>query len=400
MKHKLTATKVKQSLPRHRAYKLADGNGLYLLVKTNGTKCWRYNYRFDQKEKTLALGVYPVVSLAAARDQHQEAQRQLSQGLDPSFEKRSQKLTNVIATGDSFEVIAREWFEVRIAHQSASHAKRTLGLLEKHLFPVIGKYPISRISAPELLYAIRRIESKGTLDMAHRSKSVAGQVFRFAIASGRAERDPSRDLEGALKQKTVKHHAAILDPHRLGQVLRDIECYEGDPSVAMALRISPYLFQRPGEVRSMRWDEVNRTKNLWEIPAEKMKKRRPHIVPLAKQVLTLLDIQQRLSGNREFVFPSPSKPRQPISDNAVRMAIRRLGYGNDELTPHGFRAIARTLLDEVLGYRVDLIEHQLAHAVADATGRAYNRTTHLKARAEMMAQWANYLDGLREGTIN
>jgi integrase len=397
VKHKLNATLVKNTLPREKEFKLSDGAGLYLLVKTNGTKCWRYNYRFDGRSKTLAIGIYPAITLAEARARHDIAHQQLADGLDPSLVKREQRLARILANGDTFELVARDWFNVRIADQSISHQKRTMGLLERHLFPVLGRHPISRISTPELLHAIRRIESRGTLDMAHRSKAVAGQIFRFAIATGRAERDPSRDLEGALKPKRVKHHAAILDPTALGQLLRDIDAFQGDPSVAIALRISPHLFQRPGEIRTMAWEEIDWSSSAWMLPAEKMKMRRPHMVPLSGQVQALLKLQLKLTGNKLWVFPSPSKRSRPISDNAVRSALRRMGYGNDQITPHGFRAIARTLLDEVLGFRADLIEHQLAHAVRDPTGRAYNRTSHLEARAAMMQTWSDYLDELKQG---
>ncbi|MCP5191203.1 MAG: integrase arm-type DNA-binding domain-containing protein, partial [Pseudomonadales bacterium] len=391
----LTATEVKEAKPQAKPRKMADGGGLHLLVQPNGAKYWRYKYRYAGKEKLLALGVYPEVSLKAARQAHQRARDKLAQGIDPGEVRKVEKLTRHIASAESFEAVAREWFTAKMGEKSESHRKRTLSALEKDLFPALGSRPIASITAPELLAALRRIESRGAIESAHRTKQTAGQVFRYAVATGRAERDPSGDLKGALRSAKKRHHPAITDPAELGRLLVAMNGFTGTPTVKTALLLSPLLFQRPGEIRAMEWAEINWAENRWEIPAEKMKMRQPHIVPLCKQALGLLEELKPLTGRGRYVFPSARGASRCLSENGVRTALRTLGYDNDTMTPHGFRATARTLLDEVLGYRVDWIEHQLAHAVKDANGRAYNRTSHLKDRAEMMQGWADYLDNLK-----
>ncbi|MCB1686881.1 MAG: integrase arm-type DNA-binding domain-containing protein [Halioglobus sp.] len=391
----LTATEVKEAKPLEKPRKLADGGGLYLLLQPNGAKYWRYKYRFGGKEKTLALGVYPEVSLKAARQTHQKARDQLANGIDPGEVRKVEKLTRHLAAAESFEAVAREWFAAKMIDKSESHRKRTLSALEKDLFPALGNRPIAAITAPELLATLRRIESRGAVESAHRTKQTAGQVFRYAVSTGRAERDPSGDLKGALRNAKKRHHPAIIDPAELGHLLIAMESFTGTPVVKTALLLSPLLFQRPGEIRAMEWTEVNWEESRWEIPAEKMKMRQPHIVPLCKQALALLEEMHRLTGRGKYVFPSARGASRCMSENGVRTALRTLGYDNETITPHGFRATARTLLDEVLGYRVDWIEHQLAHAVRDANGRAYNRTSHLKDRTKMMQGWAEYLDNLK-----
>ncbi|TGD74152.1 DUF4102 domain-containing protein [Mangrovimicrobium sediminis] len=391
----LTATEVKQAKPGAKPRKLADGRGLYLLVQPNGAKYWRYKYRYAGKEKSLALGVYPEVSLKEARRAHQKARDRLTENTDPGEVRKVEKLTRHLASAESFEAIAREWFATRMVEKSVSHRERTLRALEKDLFPALGNRPIAAINAPELLAALRRIESRGAVETAHRAKQTAGQVFRFAVATGRAERDPSGDLKGALKNPKKKHLAAITDPAELGCLLQAMEHFQGTPVVKTALLLSPLLFQRPGEIRSMEWAEINWEEKRWELPAEKMKMRLPHIVPLSTQAAALLRALHPLTGRGRYVFPSARGASRCLSENGVRTALRTLGYSNDTVTPHGFRATARTLLDEVLGYRVDWIEHQLAHAVKDTNGRAYNRTTHLEGRREMMQRWADYLDTLK-----
>ncbi|WP_116368359.1 tyrosine-type recombinase/integrase [Parahaliea mediterranea] len=392
----LTATEVKQAKPEGKPRKLADGGGLHLLIQPSGAKYWRYKYRYGGKEKTLALGVYPEVSLKEARDAHQQARKQLSNGIDPGAAKKVEKLTRHLAAAESFEAVAREWYTQKMPEKSESYRVRTGRILEKDLYPVLGNRPIADVTAPELLAALRRIEARGANDIAHRAKQTAGQVFRFAVATGRAERDPSADLKGALKPKgQKKHHAAITDPRELGRLLVAIDGFEGTPIVKAALRLSPLLFQRPGELRAMEWAEINWDESRWEIPADKMKMGQPHIVPLCSQALALLRDLHPLTGRGRYVFPSARGASRCLSDNAVRVALRTIGYGKDQITPHGFRATARTILDELLGYRVDWIEHQLAHAVKDANGRAYNRTAHLEGRAKMMQGWADYLDNLK-----
>jgi len=265
------------------------------------------------------------------------------------------------------------------------------------LFPHIGHRPIAEINPPELLATLRRTESRGSIETANRAKQIAGQVFRYAVATGRAERDPTPDLKGALATPKVKHHATLTDPKDVAGLLRTIEGFTGTPTVAAALKLSPLLFCRPGELRYMEWAEINWDESRWEIPAEKMKMRLPHIVPLPAQAIVILRNLQPITGRGRFVFPSARGASRPLSENGVRVALRTMGYTNDQITPHGFRAMARTLLDEVLGYRVDWIEQQLAHAVKDANGRAYNRTTHIKERTKMMQGWADYLDALKQG---
>jgi integrase len=392
----LTATEVKQAKPQDKPRKLADGGGLHLLIQPNGAKYWRYKYRFAGKEKLLALGVYPEVSLKDARGAHQQARKKLAIGIDPGSARKVEKLTRHLAAAESFEAVAREWYDQTMPQKSESYRVRTGRILEKDLYPVIGNRPIGEIAPAELLAALRRIEARGANDIAHRAKQTAGQVFRFAVATGRAERDPSADLKGALKPKgQKKHHAAITDPQELGSLLVAIDSFEGTPTVKTALTLSPLLFQRPGEIRAMEWAEINWEESRWELPAEKMKMGQPHIVPLCQQAIAALHEIQPLTGRGKYVFPSARGASRCLSENAVRVALRTLGFDNDTMTPHGFRATARTILDEVLGYRVDWIEHQLAHAVKDANGRAYNRTSHLKDRANMMQGWADYLDNLK-----
>lgn len=393
---KLTATEVKQAKPGDRLRKLADGGGMYLQIHPNGARYWRFDYRYAGKRKTLALGVYPEVSLKEAREKHQEARSKLNQGVDPGEVRKVEKLTRYLAAAESFEAVGREWFNQVMPEKSKSYRERTGRILEKDLYPYLGNRPIASITAPELLAVLRRIEGRGANDIAHRAKQTAGQLFRYAVATGRAERDPSGDLLGALKpRRKKKHHAAITDPVEVGRLLVAMDSFQGTMVVKTALLLSPLLFQRPGEVRGMEWSEINWGDCRWEIPAQKMKMGQPHIVPLSTQAQDLLRELQRFTGRGKYVFPSARGASRQLSENGVRVALRTLGYDNDTMTPHGFRAMARTLLDEVLGYRVDWIEHQLAHAVRDPNGRAYNRTAHLEGRAEMMQAWADYLETIK-----
>ncbi|WP_027949586.1 tyrosine-type recombinase/integrase [Haliea salexigens] len=393
---KLTATQVKHAKPTDKQYKLSDGDGLYLLVHPNGSKYWRFDFRFAGKRKTLALGVYPDVSLLEAREAHQDARTNLRKGINPAATRKVAKQTQHLTDQNTFEAIAREWFSTKMCDRSKSHQDRTLRALEKDLFPYLGDRPITGITASDLLNTLRRIESRGAVETAHRAKQTAGQVFRYAVVTDRAERDPSADLKGALKNPKKKHLAAITDPVEVGKLMVAIDGFRGTAVVRAALRLSPLIFQRPGELRAMEWSELNWTEKRWEIPAEKMKMGHAHIVPLSEQALSILQEIQLLTGRGKFVFPSARGGSRCLSENGVRTALRTLGYDNDTMTPHGFRAMARTLLDEVLGFRPDWIEHQLAHAVKDPNGRAYNRTSHLDGRKEMMQGWADYLDDLKE----
>ncbi len=396
----LTATAAKQAKPKGKDYKLSDTKGLFLLVKRNGSKYWRLKYRFGGKEKLLALGVFPEVSLKEAREKQADARKLLANGSDPGEAKRAKKSAQHQSSDNSFEVIALEWFNIKMSDKSKSHQDRTKRALEKDFFPALGRLPISDITPPTLLSALRKIESRGAIETAHRAKQVAGQIFRYAVATGRADRDPSADLSGALKPPKEKHFSAITEPKAVGQLLIAIESFQGTATVKAALRLSPILFCRPGELRHMEWDEINWEENRWEIAADKMKLKQPHIVPLSKQALSILKDHQQLTGRGRFVFPSARGASRPLSENGVRTALRTMGYDNDTMTPHGFRAMARTLLDEVLGYRIEWIEQQLAHTVKDTLGRAYNRTSHLVDRTAMMQAWSDYLDNLKYETQN
>jgi integrase len=391
----LSATQVDKAKPQDKDYKLSDEKGLFLLVKPSGSKYWRLKYRFVGKERLLAIGVYPDVSLKDARAARDEARKLLAQGIDPSAEKQARKLASHQSAANSFEAVAREWLLVKMSDKSKTHQDRTRSALEKDLFPYLGSKPIADITPIELLSTLRRIERRGAIETAHRAKQTAGQVIRFAIATGRAERDISADLKGALKNPVETHFPAITDPADVGRLMLAIDGYTGTSIVKSALLLSPLLFCRPGELRQLEWAEVDFAQARIELAAEKMKMRQPHIIPLSKQALAVLDELKPLTGHGKYVFPSPRGASRPLSENGVRTALRAMGYDNDTMTPHGFRAMARTLLDEVLGMRVEWIEQQLAHAVKDANGRAYNRTKHLPQRFEMMQQWADYLDTLR-----
>ena len=391
---KLTALAVKQAKAKDKNYSLADGGGLYLLVKAQG-KYWRYNYRFGGKQKTLAIGVYPDKSLAGARLSHQSAREKLNNGIDPSEIRKVEKITKHLTASDLFDCVAREWFNQKILDKSASHQARTLRILEKDLFPVIGSRPASNITALELTAVLHKIQTR-SVDIAQRAKQVASAVFRYAVRTGRAEFDPARDLAGALRSRSQKHYSSITQPEEVGHLLIAIDGYKGTAVVKAALQLSILLFQRPGEIRHMEWSEINWEKHLWEIPDAKMKMKQEHIVPLSTQAMSALSEIRGLTGRGRYVLPSARGGARPLSENGVRTALRTLGYNNETMTPHGFRAMARTLLDEVLNFPVDWIEHQLAHAVKDPNGRAYNRTKHLAQRHVMMQGWGDYLDGLRD----
>jgi len=390
---KLTATAVKNAKTRTKSYNLSDGGGLYVLVKPNGTKAWRFNYRFAGKQKTLAIGVYPDISLKKAREKHQEARQNLTNHIDPNIYKKAKRISDQDMQFNSFKVIALEWLQKR-GTKSDGGDKRLIRLLQKDLFPYIGSLPVSQVTSPDLLRALRRIEHRGAVNTAHRAPQIAGMVFRYAVATGRAERDPSFDLKGALAQPTKTHFKSITEPAEVGPLIAAINNYQATPVVMAALRLTPLLFCRPGELRHLEWKEVNFDEARIELPASKMKTREPHIIPLATQAMEILKELQLITGRSKFVFPSARGNSRPLSENGVRTALRTLGYKNEQISPHGFRAMARTILDEILNFPVDWIEHQLAHSVKDANGRAYNRTKHLEQRRGMMQTWADYLDQL------
>jgi integrase len=392
----LSNLKVQTAKPKGKPYKLFDGDGLYLLVTEKGHKWWRFKYRFHGKEKSLAFGTYPEISLVDARERRNEARRQVANGIDPGAVKKAMKQAKTAET-ETFEVVAREWYTKFTPTWSATHAVTMMARMERDLFPWMGARPIKEIKAPELLAVLRRVESRGALETAHRIRTIAGQVLRYAVATGRAERDCSGDLKGALPQPGEHHHAAITDPKEVAFLLRTIDGYEGHFVVKCALRLAPMFFVRPGELRNAEWAEMDLDERVWNIPAEKMKMKQAHIVPLSTQAVAILTELKHLTGASRYVFPSGRSFARPMSNNTVNAALRRMGYDKETMTGHGFRAMARTILDEVLQVRPDYIEHQLAHAVRDPNGRAYNRTAHLAGRREMMQLWADYLDGLKKG---
>jgi integrase len=392
----LSDTKIRNTKPKARQYKLSDGGGLFLLVASSGGKWWRFSYRFDGKQKTLSMGVYPDVSLSQARERRDAARKQVADGIDPGQARKALKAAKV-QDENTFEVVAREWFGKFSVNWAPSHAGKIKTRLEKDLFPYIGERPIIDIKAPELLMVLRRIESRGAIDTAHRARTNCGQIFRYAVATGRAERDPAADLRGALPPTKEKHLPAITDPEKAAGLLRAIDGYQGSFVTRCALKLAPLVFVRPGELRQMEWAEIDLEAAEWNIPAKKMKMGEPHLVPLSKQAVDILREIQPLTGAGRYVFPSPRTSKRPMSDNCILSALRRMGFEKSEMTGHGFRAMARTILDEVLHIRPDYIEHQLAHAVRDPNGRAYNRTAHLQERRKMMQTWADYLDYLKAG---
>lgn len=389
----LSAVAVRNAKPKDKPYKLSDERGLYLLV-TSTTKCWRLDYRFEGKRKTLALGVEPDTGLADARRKCDEARKLLADGVDPGAARKAHKASRETAHANSFEAIAREWYAKRLPTWSKKYATGTLSRLEQGLFPWIGALPIAEIRAPDLLSCLRRIEERGAIDTAHRTKGVAGEVFRYAIATSRADRDPSVDLRGALTPVKIEHLKALTEPKDVAPLLRAIDGYCGGHIVRCALQLAPMLFVRPGELRHAQWADIDLDAAEWRYTVSKTKT--AHVVPLATQAVNILRDLYPLTGHGLYVFPGRRSFSSPMSDNTITAALRTLGFG-DVMTGHGFRAMARTILDEVLGFRPDLIEHQLAHAVRDPNGRAYNRTAHLAERKKMMQQWADYLDKLKTG---
>ncbi len=379
--------------PREKAYKLSDEKGLYLFIRPNGSKSWRLKYRFLGKEKTLSIGLYPDVGLAQARAARERARKQLAENADPGYAKQLSKRSAKEAAENSFEAIAREWFTKFSTKWSDSHAKRILRRLEKDVFPWIGKRPIAEIAAQELLTLLRRMENRGAIETAHRANQNCGQIFRYAIATGRAERDPSADLKGAIPPPKKKHHASIIKPSQIGELLRAIDGYHGHFVTKCALRLAPLVFVRPGELRHAEWSEIDLDKAEWRIPAEKMKMRVMHIVPLSKQAIEVLYELQALTGDGKYVFPSVRSAKRPMSENTVLGALRRLGYTSTEMTGHGFRSMASTLLNEQ-GWNPDAIERQLAHGERNTVRAAYNYAEYLPERKKMMQEWADYLEGL------
>lgn len=390
----LSDTQLRNMKATGKVKKISDGGGLYLHLSPAGGKLWRMAYRFEGKQKTMCFGAYPAVSLKEAREQRDESKALLARGIDPSFHKQAAKAASIAETANAYEVVAREWYAKNAPRWTKSNAERVLARQEKDVFPFIGKRPIAQISAPELLAVLRKVEERGALDTAHRILQDISRIFRYAIATARAERDPAADLKGALPVPRKGHFATIVDTKEIGQLLRDLDAYSGNLVVRAALRLAPYVFVRPGELRKAEWTEFDLENAEWRIPAKRMKMRVLHIVPLSRQVLGILRDLHPYSSDGQYLFPSVRAKSAPISDMTLLAGLRRLGYGPDQMTVHGFRSLASTLLNEQ-GFNKDWIERQLAHGERNSVRASYNYAEYLPERRKMMQAWADFLDSLR-----
>ena len=393
---RLTTLKVRQAKPKGRPYKLFDERGLFLLVNPTGSKLWRFKYQYASKEKQLSFGPYPEVSLAQARVARSEARQELVVGVDPSSARKARKAA-VEADVTTFEMVAREWLADMSLKWAMSHYTKVARRLEREIFPSTGQMPIAEIGPRDLLKPLRAIADRGNRETARRVKQICGQVFRYAVATGRADRDITPDLKGALPPPVCRHHPSIRDPDEIGGLLRAIDGYSGSLITKLALALAPLVFVRPGEMRGAEWSEVSFERTEWRIKSERMKMKSEHIVPLSAQALEIFKDLRMLTGNSRYVFPSIRALDRCMSENTLNAALRRLGYGSDEMTAHGFRSMASTLLNE-MGWNRDAIERQLAHAERDSIRAAYNYAEHLPVRREMMQAWADYLDSLRGET--
>lgn len=387
----LTATAVKNAKPAKRQKKLYDRKGLYIIIAPNGGKWWRFKYRFNGKEKLLSLGTYPEISLQDAREARDQARRLVAKGTDPSEHRKSSRLAARALEEESFELIAREWLKRQEGVWAQSTSDKALRRFELYIFPWLGSKPIAEITAPELLTALRRIEEQGIIETAHRVKALCGRVFRYGVATGRCERDPVSDLGShALTPKKVEHRATITDEKKIGELLRAIDGYSGSLVTRSALKLGPLLFVRPGELRHAEWSEFDFENAIWRIPAEKMKMGREHLVPLATQTIEVLEELQPLTGRGKWVFPGERSIKRPMSENTVNAALRRLGFGTNDICGHGFRAMASTRLHE-MGWKSDVIERQLAHLEQNKVKAAYSHAEFMPERTKMMQAWADYL---------
>ena len=394
----LSATAINNAKPKDKPYKLADEKGLYLFIQASGSKLWRFDYRFLGKRKTLALGSYPDVSLSHARDKRDKARSLLASEppIDPSENRKAEKSSKSLSSENSFEVIAREWWQTHMKNKAASHKDKVIRRFELYLFPWIGSKPIADITAPQMLQVVKRIETLNKLETAHRALQTAGQVFRYAVQTGRAIRDVTVDLKGALPPTSIKHMAAFTEPKQIAELLRAIDGFGGTLTVQCALKLSPLVFVRPSELRQAKWRDIDLDAGEWRYLVSKTKT--DHLVPLSTQAIDILRTIHPLSGHGEYVFQGGHSPLRPMSEAAVNAALKRMGYDTQsEITGHGFRAMARTILHERLNIDPHIIEHQLAHKVPDALGAAYNRTKFIEQRKLMMQQWADYLDELKAG---
>ena len=396
----LTDTAIKAFKSKDKPRREFDGGGLYLEITPKGARLWRLKYRFGGKEKRLSFGVYPTVGLREAREFREQAKKLLSQGLDPGEVKKAAKAAIEAEEQErsaTFEAVARDWYAKKKSAWTLGHQKKILSRLENQLFPHIGARLFSELDPADFLEAIQHAENRGVYETAHRLAQLAGQVARYARIAGHAKYDAASGLSEALAPVQTQHYASITDPKQVGYLLRALDSYQGDITIQYALRILPYVFVRSGELRGALWPEIDLDAGEWIIPANRMKMKRPHVVPLARQVVTLFRELQRITGNGAFVFPSMQSRSRPISDMGLLNALRRLGYGKEEVTVHGFRTTASTLLNEQ-GFRPDVIEAQLAHGEKNAIRDAYNRAQYMDERRAMMQQWADYLDGLRAAT--
>ena len=391
----LSDTAIKNTKPGLKPIKLRDGGGLYLLINSNGSRWWRLDYRFGGKRKTLSMGVYPDVSLKLARERRHEARTLLAVATDPGEERKAQKKAKAEAKGNTFEIIAREWMATRGKEWTESYASKTKSALERHAFPAVGSKAITEITSPDLLALLRAIERRGVVDMAHRIQQHCGAIFRYAIATGRAIYDPVPSLKGSLSTVKQEHYPALTDPSEYAQLLRDIDNYRGEVTTKVAMQLLALTFQRTKEVRFAEWSQFDLHAALWRIPAEIMKMREAHVVPLSRQAIAVLESLRPLTGNARLVFPSATGRERPISENTVTYALARMGY-KGRMTGHGFRSAASTMLNEQ-GFRHDVIERQLAHSERNAVRAAYNHAEYLPERQKMMQQWADYLDKLKAG---
>jgi integrase len=389
MPKSLSDAAVRNSKPKTKPYKISDGEGLFLIVMPSGSKYWRLRYFFAGKEKLLALGVYPEITLADARERRAQARKALAAGNDPGEAKKEAKRLTILKNANAFEVVAREWFQNRKHEWAATSAKTFLARLEQHILPHLGQRPIAEITAPEVLTMLRAVEGRGTLETARRVMQICGQIFMYAIATGRAERNPVPDLRGALKAPVVKHHS-FLKANELPHYLKRLESYDGSSQTKLALRFLLLTFVRTNELRGAQWSEIDWDKREWRIPPERMKMRELHIVPLSRQTVGVLRELQRHSGNRQYVFPNEHNPATFMSENTMLFALYRMGY-HSRTTGHGFRSTASTILNEH-GFRADVIERQLAHSERNSVRAAYNHAEYLPERRKMMQWWADYLD--------
>jgi integrase len=390
----LTRVQIESIQTPPKTVRLFDGRGLFIEFSPSGGRWWRLKYRFEGRERRMSLGVYPETGIKEARDKCEAARRLLAGGIDPGQQRMVERLTRGIHAENTFEAIAREWFGMVSSNWVKSHSDKIIRRLEREVFPWLGAMPVNDVPAPQLLAVLRRIEARKFNETAHRTLQHCGCVFRYAIATGRAERDPTRDLAGALAPKVSRHFASLSDPTEVGQLLRSIDGYPGEFTTACALRLSPLVFVRPGELRKAEWREIDLAKAEWRIPAARMKMRSAHIVPLARQAIAIFQELKAVTGKRQLVFPGAANHTRPMCENTVNLALRRLGYSNKEMTAHGFRSMASTLLNEQ-GWNPDAIERQLAHMERNGVRAAYNYAQLLPERRKMMQAWADFLDSLK-----